>query len=265
VLPEGIDPAQVDDALARGEDYLFDPKHLNRGANEDVYADAYRLVYLSRRLQHRPLEKDWAVDRAARIINEAAERQSADGFFAHEYRNAFCTGVMLWSLLEIREAGVPVPSEMIAKGVDALKSARYDDGSYSYGGTARGERGSLKDSCGRMPMCEGVMLRTGDGNDARLAFAMDNFWSFYDRLEKVRVNDFHSDGELAGFFFFHDMFQTSEVLRLLPEPVAAPTRQRFLRIMQDLPEIDGTFLDSHEFGRSYGTAMALLVLRNVVQ
>jgi hypothetical protein len=35
-------------------------------------------------------------------------------------------------------------------------------------------------------------------------------------------------------------------------------RERLLQY----PEIDGTFLDSEELGRSYGTAMALLILAN---
>ena len=36
-------------------------------------------------------------------------------------------------------------------------------------------------------------------------------------------------------------------------------RQRVL-IVKKLPEIDGCFMDSHELGRTYGTAMALLCL-----
>jgi hypothetical protein len=28
-----------------------------------------------------------------------------------------------------------------------------------------------------------------------------------------------------------------------------------------IPEFDGSFIDSHELGKSYGTAMALLVLK----
>jgi hypothetical protein len=36
-------------------------------------------------------------------------------------------------------------------------------------------------------------------------------------------------------------------------------------LLQKIPEMDGSFVDSHEFGRSYGTAMALLILRNAVR
>jgi hypothetical protein len=33
-----------------------------------------------------------------------------------------------------------------------------------------------------------------------------------------------------------------------------------LQLVLDLPEFDGCFVDSHELGRCYGTAMALLSL-----
>jgi hypothetical protein len=85
-----------------------------------------------------------------------------------------------------------------------------------------------------------------------------------DRLEQVRRNDFHSDGELGGFFFFHSVFHASEVLQLLPAEERGPHRQKFLELLQRIPEMDGSFLDSHEFGRSYGTAAALLTLHNAM-
>ena len=264
-LADVLDATRIDDAIARGEAYMFDERHMNRGANEEVYADAFRLLYLSRRIAHAPMMAEWSLEKATGIITVAAGHQAEDGFFAHEYRNAFCTGVMLWALLEAREVGVSVPDAMLTAGSGALESARFANGAYSYGGTARGDEGSLKDASGRMPTCEGVLLRTGAGSDARLAFALETFWEYFDRLERVRRNDFHSDGELAGFFFFHDVFHTSEVLSEMPASLAAPAKARFLQMLRDIPEIDGSFVDSHEFGRAYGTAMALLTLRNVTR
>ena len=259
--PEGA--AAIDSALQRGQEYLFDDKNLNRGSNEDVYADAYRLIYLSRLMQELPEGNEWAVERASQIVRAARGRQLEGGFFAHEYPNAFTTAVVLWSLLEARDTGAEVPEEMIAEAADALLAARFDNGAYAYGGSASKGDGSLKDSSGRMPMCEAGLLRAGKGEDHRVAFAMDNFWAFYDRLERVRRNDFHSDGELAGFFYFHDVFQASEVLHYMPVRAAEPHRGRFFSALRAIPEMDGSFLDSHEFGPSYGTAMALLTLGNL--
>jgi len=255
--------ALISAALQRGKEFLFDEKNLNRGSNEDVYADAYRLLFLARVRAEMPEASGWVVAAADRIVAAAGDRQDASGFFAHEYPNAFCTGVMLWSLLEARDLGTKVPDEMIAGAAKALLAARFVNGAYAYGGSASGGEGSLKDSSGRMPMCETGLLRAGQGELPRVVFAMENFWTYYERLERVRRNDFHSDGELAGFFFFHDFFQATEALRYLPKQAQAPNRERFFSALQTIGEMDGSFLDSHEFGRSYGTAMALLSLGNL--
>jgi hypothetical protein len=52
---------------------------------------------------------------------------------------------------------------------------------------------------------------------------------------------------------------------LLPEERARPERHKLRERLLQYPEIDGTFLDSEELGRSYGTAMALLILANTAQ
>ena len=237
---------------------------MNRGENEDVYADAYRIQYLARLIRIEPERRGWACERAEAIIAEARERQREDGFFAHEYRNAFCTAAMMWALLEAREVGCEVPDEMLEKGSEAIESARYENGAYSYGGEAReGRDGSLKDAAGRMPICEGVQLRLGKGSQKRLEVALMNYWEHFEQLEAVRRNDFHSDGELAGFFFSHDLMHTSQVLALAPEKLGGPMRGWVVEVLKKIPEIDGSYIDSHEFGRSYATAMALLALHRV--
>lgn len=264
VDPERIPTEVIDAAVARAERYMFDPAHLNRGENEDVYADTYRLLFLSRRHGRAdPAERAALVDRMNAVVQEAKERQADSGFWAHEYQNAFCTGAMLWSLRLAAGSGADVPSEMFSRGVAALVAARTDEGGFAYGGTAGRRSSSVKDSSGRMPLCEGMLLELGHSDPQRFAAAFDAFWGNMDRLERVRQNDFHSDGELAGFFFFHSLFHASEMNRLLPEDRRAAGEERFLRLLQRIPEQDGAFVDSHEIGRSYGTAMALLTLANV--
>src|SRR6185503_10517009 len=39
-----VDPERVDAALARADKFLRDDSHVNRGQNEECYADAYRLL-----------------------------------------------------------------------------------------------------------------------------------------------------------------------------------------------------------------------------
>jgi len=259
---------RIDRALQRGEAYVLDEKHIARERNEECYSDGYRLMYFARRAAAAP---DFAVrgrivEQMNTIVQAAGRSQKNSGFWAHEYENAFATGAVLQQVLAAKAAGATVPTEMTDKAAQALLSARFQNGAYVYGGTAKGERqGSLKDSAGRMPVCEGALLQLGRSDLERLRFALSNMWDHMTRLETVRRNDFHSDGELAGFFFFHTLFHASEVVPLLPEEERPAHWQRFVEIVQRIPEMDGSFLDSHELGRSYGTAMALLVLKQATR
>jgi hypothetical protein len=255
---------RLEQALRRGEAWLLDPKHLARGANEDCYSDAYRLMYFARRATAADGElRQHAIAQMNAIVQAAQQRQEASGFFAHEYANAFATGAVLQELLAAKAAGATVPTEVTDKAAQALLSARLDNGTYVYGGSATaGARTALKDSSGRMPVCEGTLLLLGRSDLDKVRFALQNFWDHMQHLEGVRRNDFHSDGELGGFFFFHSVFHASEVVRLLPATEQDAHWQRFTALLQQIPELDGSHLDSHELGRSYGTAMALLTLAN---
>jgi len=122
VDPSRVDPAAVDAALARGEAFLMDPMRLNRGDNEDSYADTYRLIYFARRAARFAESRELAFDAMEQVVAAARKRQSENGFFAHEYENAFCTGAMLWGLAAAADAGVDVPPEMFSKGIAAIVS-----------------------------------------------------------------------------------------------------------------------------------------------
>lgn len=255
---------RIDQALARGEAYLLDPKHIHRGENEDCYSDAYRLMYFARRANAGDdAMRQRAIAQMNAIVAAAAARQKPSGFWAHEYENAFATGAVAQELLAAKAAGAAVPIEVTDKAAQALLSARLQNGTYVYGGAAgQGAGTQLKDAAGRMPVCEGTLFQLGRSDLDKVRFALQNFWDHMQNLEGVRRNDFHSDGELGGFFFFHSVFHASEVVRLLPEEERGAHWQRFLGLLQQIPELDGSFLDSHELGRSYGTAMALLALAN---
>jgi hypothetical protein len=255
---------RIDRALARGEAFMLDPARLNRGVNEDCYSDGYRLMYFARRAATGDAAvRDATIERMNAIVQAAAARQKPSGFWAHEYENAFATGAVLQQVIAAKAAGATVPTEMLDRAATALLSARFQNGAYVYGGAAdKNATGGLKDSAGRMPVCEGCLLQLGRSDLDKLRFALDNFWGHMQRLETVRRNDFHSDGELAGFFFFHSVYHASEAAKLLPQDEQQQHWPRFLQLLQQVPEMDGSFLDSHELGRSYGTAMALLTLTN---
>ncbi|MAG55127.1 MAG: hypothetical protein CMJ83_02440 [Planctomycetes bacterium] len=259
----------IDDALARGDRYLMDASRINRGHNEDVYADAYRLLYLAHRHDAQGIEsKRRATRRSMRsIVGDAAERQREAGFWAHEYSNAFCTAVMVQGLLAAKDRGVPIDQKVLDQAASAITAARREDGSFSYGGTAGSRRGgakNLQNASTRTALCEAALHALGKSSPERVRASFANFWKHYDRIEGVRRTDFHSDGQIAGFMFFHTLYHTSEAVDHLDPALQAETHARLVERVRHYPEIDGLFMDSHEMGKSYGTAMALLVIANAL-
>lgn len=274
-----LDPERVEAALKRGEAYLFDDRNISEGANEEIYAQGYRLLYLCRRfdLERSAREKKSLVGRMDAIVARLDELQSPEGSkavgnFAHEYPNAFCTASVMNSLHLAKERGAKVPQHMMLRGAEALLASRSPDGSYSYSAGRRvstdpkrtAER--LKNSVARAPICEAAILwsKNPAGDVKKVEAALDNFWKYLPRLERIRKCDFHTDGELGGFFFWHGIFHTTETIKALPSQKRRAQMKKMLKFLTTLGELDGSFIDSHELGKSYGTAMGLLSLKNAM-
>jgi hypothetical protein len=267
-----VDPETIDKAIERGEKYLFRPENMAPGQNEEVYADAFRLFYLKRRLGRlAPDSKEagQARERLNKVAKSLADLQSDTGFFAHEYPNPFTTAAVLLSLKQAQESGAAVPVSVFELGAKGLRSVRGEGGSFSYG-EGRPPAGkveeNVKNAMARMPICERALLFAGNEQDtAAVEAALENFWKHLPRFEKVRACDFHTDGELAGFFFWHGMFFTSEAAKVLPPDKRAAQQRKLAEHVMGIGEMDGSFIDSHEIGKSYGSGMALMVLRNYLE
>jgi hypothetical protein len=245
-----VEPARVDRALSLAEAYMDDDRRLNRGHNEECYADAYRVFYWA-------AKKD--IPRMNRLVVRLAAQIDPQGFWAHEYPNPFATAAVVHSLDSARKAGAEVPDALFRKAAQGLLKTRGPGGRQTYGNEPppSGE----KDSAGRTAMCELALHECGKATLQDVAAGIDVYWKHHPRLDKVRACDFHSDGELAGFFYFYDLFHTTEAVLALPESDRPAHLRKIREQVLSLPEIDGSFLDSHELGKSYGTAMALLVMR----
>ncbi len=266
-------PERVDAAIAAGERYLFDERKMNRGSNEEIYADAYRLLYLTRKLQHGDKgQQDSAtlarMKECAGHLQRTQTTGKVKGFWAHEYPNPFSTGAVMDILLMARDAGLPIAPSLFDDGAEALLSVRSPGGSYAYGAgrSAKDSDESMKNSMGRSPICESVLLRSGhaQGSAEKVAASLANFWKYQPRLDRVRRCDFHTDGELAGFFFWHTLYHVSNAVTHLRGETASAERAKLLEYLVTLQEIDGSFLDSHEMGKAVGTAYGLLTLANLM-
>jgi hypothetical protein len=245
-----VDPARIDAAVERAEKYILDESHVNPGQNEECYAHAYRLLYFAKK-------KD--VPTMNKIVLKVAALQDKDGFWGHEYPNPFASAAVVHCLYLARQAGADVPDSYFRKAADALTKTRGDGGRQAYDSSRPAS--SEKNSMGRMAPCELALFECGKGSLENVAVALDAYWRHLERLEAIRVCDFHSDEELGGFFFFHAVFHSCEAARALPDEAKKKEHlAKFRAQVMSIPEWDGSFLDSHELGKSYGTAMALLIL-----
>ena len=116
-----------------------------------------------------------------------------------------------------------------------------------------------------MPLCELALYLFGASDQARLLAAVESGERFHPLLAEVRKYDDHANRYgYGGFFFWFDMLGRVEAIAELEDAdarrrLAASMRARIL----ELAELDGCFVDSHELGRCYGTAMALLCLETL--
>ncbi|HYC76704.1 MAG TPA: tetratricopeptide repeat protein [Planctomycetota bacterium] len=276
------DPARVDRALRAADRALFDAGSEARGRNEEIYADGFRVLYLVKRLAAldaasrnapdgpdraaRDAEAKTARERLGRLVREISRQQSDAGFFGHEYPNPFTTAATMVLLDQARRGGAAVGDTPFEAGAAALLSTRNARGAFGYGkGRVPAETEEKdKDGSARAPVCAHALRIAGKGDGADVERALETFEKYLPRLERIRTCDFHADGELGGFFYWHAVYFASQALSESPD---ASRRARAARLLEGVlagAESDGAFLDSHETGKSYGVAMALLTMKNLL-
>jgi hypothetical protein len=240
-------PERIDAALANADAFLRDDGRVAPGQCEECYAEWGRLLWFT---------KKGDVPWMNRIVRRLAALQDGDGFWGHEYPSAFATAAIVHALVGARKGGAEVPEPLLQRAADALLRTRRDGGRQDYRHEPGKPASSEKNSAGRTAISELALFELGRGPRANVAAGVDVFWKHQARLEAVRLCDNHADEELAGFFYFYAVYHTLEAAK-----AAGADLERFRAHVRSLQEADGSFLDSHQLGRSYGTAMALLILQ----
>lgn len=261
-----VDPEAIDAALARGDAYLLRDDLVRRGdLTAWVYADAYRLLhYLDRR---HDLDGDARDDVEAAmegwVAALVAQQEELDGPFRHyaAYTSTFVTANVTWCLAEARDAGVAVPVEVFARSADVLEGARGDNGLFGYLVEYPQVGRSRLGGGNRQALCEWVLQRCGRADDEAVLRGIAIFLeSFRDSAEVARKGNFHVPAldNTAGYYVFHNLLPTCLAARALGE-LGVIAREELLAMLCELPEVDGTFIDSgFSYGKSYSTAAALL-------
>ncbi len=254
-------------AIDRQLELVLTATDSSRFAREDrdeiLWAYAYRLRLLSRWLLLRPQDGARIRPQLPSAIAALCALQPESGVWFHEYGNPFAIATALQALAQTRAVGGEVDARVVERGLLALAQCRATTGAFTYGHPGnRPPKVSVPSAAGRMPLCELAMLLWDKSDQASLQKALLAAFEHHELLGAVRKYDDHaSDLGYGGFFFWFDMLgRTEAVMRVDDVAVRGAWQARQHQLVLDLPEFDGCFVDSHELGRTYGTAMALLCL-----
>ena len=246
--------------------YVSNDANVNLNDRDEIlWAQAYRVRFLA--AVQKQSGNDAILLALQRSVKQLENLQLSTGGWYHEYANSFVSATALTALFDASLVGVKVDSVKVSSGLKRLATQRFANGAYPYNvrqenGRNEGTANELAGGGGRISICELARRRWGEVNDADFEAAVTKSLGFHDLLAKALKYDNHtSTYAYGGFFFWYDMQARSEAIGLVADAEAKKklaAKQR--ELILNLPEIDGCFVDSHELGRCYGTAMALLSL-----
>ena len=255
----------LESAIKRCFEFVTNEANLNKNDRDEIlWAEAYRLRFICAYAKYRNLDD---IPELQLATNGLENIQSKRGSWYHEYENSFVTATALAALYDAKTSGSSINQQKIDAGVKSLLNDRFINGAYPYYSrkqkqAPRDHEKSIQASAGRMPICELALARWGHSDQTRLKYAIEQSFKHHDKLAVALKYDNHTSTlAYGGFFFWYDMRSRTEAILAIEDK---QLRDQFLKQQRDLvmalPELDGCFVDSHELGRCYGTAMALLCL-----
>ncbi len=257
---------RIQAAIDRIARFVADDSHLNLVDRDEIlWAQAYRVQFLAA-MQARSDGERFRTE-LQHAVHGLEAIQLANGSWYHEYANSFVTATALNALHLARSQGAEVDSDKIELGLKRMESQRFKNGAYPYAtrssrSDGNGDEDKIAASGGRVSICELARRRWGRIEEGALISAIGSSLKHHELLARaLKYDDHTSIYEYGGFFFWYDMQARSEAIELISDvAIRNDYSKQQLRLVLALPELDGCFVDSHELGRCYGTAMALICL-----
>jgi len=265
--------AAIESAVVRAARFTADNANLAFTDRDEIFwALAYRLEFWaalhSSALTSIPIAESAPV--IERCLNDLVRIQTKTGSWFHEYANPFVTATGVMSLNRTRvianSGQSPRAASALGNAVQSLARHRQRSGSFPYKDAVANENlmgTNIEAAAGRMPLCEAALFVGGGSSIERLQRAIATSFQQHQNLDVAYKYDNHTDHwNYGGFFFWFDMRGRKQAIELLPaSEVKARFEQQLEAIVISKSEIDGCYVDSHEIGRCYGTAMALMCLK----
>jgi tetratricopeptide (TPR) repeat protein len=180
---------------------------------------------------------------------------------------SFLTAGVVTVLLDARDCGVDVPEEVLDRALDFLDGLRQEDGSYRYMRDLPNARvgDDFPEAAGRGPACAFALHRGGRADLARIRPALAAFLEHRPAFRKEWHKALcHTAPEGFGsHYLFFDYLFAARAARVLPKSERERARLAILEDVLGERFADGSFEDIPLLGRAYGTAMALMILREL--
>lgn len=276
LLPE----VKADPAIARGLEYLRKnaakrPERPFQGLyNFSVYGSIHAATLLARE------EDDPSRAALEACLALVAKNQRPDGGYTYLHEKntmkinsyeTFPTAMTLEGLWEIKKAGRKIPEDTFQRALAALKSTRTAEGYFCYHVIDGKQRGSVSGngklswpaSIARTVCCEYVLFKIGHGSRSGLEKSVEMFFRHREELEKVRQKDqktHQGEFDCAPYYYLFGHYYACRAVLELDRSVQQQHAPRLRKLLLNIREPDGTWLDSRICGKDYGCAMAVLML-----
>lgn len=187
---------------------------------------------------------------------------------------SFSTAAALLALYDAASLGIAVPKEALKAGENLVDSLRAEDAShagvFSYhyrrslmtkdlGGYNSDVRGSL----GRMALCDLCLLRAGRRAKDEVERSLRTWLEFRGELDRVRNYPYTHLAQLynnAAYYWLFGHWYAMKAAREIGGKTCESVNAAVVKALMLKREKDGTWLHHESFGKTCGTAMALLAL-----
>jgi tetratricopeptide (TPR) repeat protein len=184
---------------------------------------------------------------------------------------SFVTALNLIALIEARDAGFDVPDAIMDAGVSCLERMKNPDGTFEYflfhdmEGMPRAT--PVPGAAGRGPLCTLTLLRAGRGGKASVRKALDLFLEHRHTYAKEKGKTLMHAGEHAqgSHYLMFDYAFAALAIESLPVEERDHYTQPVLEQILDARSGDGSYVDNPMLGWHYGTGMALMAFRRLLE
>jgi hypothetical protein len=279
-------------AADRGIDFLIANAKVVRPAQWDVdnnWAIIYNLDTISRALQNKRYlgtPREAKLREAGKVLlGGMAKYQSPNGgwgYYANanaawrpEWATSFMTAVGVISLVEAKEAGLPVDEKMFKTGVKALEMSHLPNGAFNYGVQIipRHQRlesiNNVRGSLGRIQVGHLALWRAGGKVDMKqIEWGLEQFLKHGKFLEVARNKPIPHEAYYANaaYFYLFGHYYAAQTLQLLPKEKRAKfapyIQAGFMRCAQENGSMwDFWIADST---KPYGTSFGIMGLERTL-